>query len=328
LGILGTTALLALTYVDDDEGNPVFEVTGSGTGNFERDEQLRETGWQPFSIKVGGKWISYKYTPLVINLSLIGYIKDQEKYGGDDDETQGYKIMLATFKTAQQIMDGTFVGSTSDLMETVSNDNPKQMAGGFGKSVSKVATQTLAPNLFIQGAQAYESIFSMNQKDAKNAFQRLQQHLPYARNLMNDKINALGEPIPTDVDVFVSPERTHPVFNFLHEKKAWVGRVNPNTFMVYDATKGEERLGTPEEYYKFARLRGQKIKAEVENIMQNGAFVSYDENDKEVVTLNESESQDVKPASQLTSKEMKQLIRSISMKATKEAKEELFNPEW
>lgn len=329
LGLIFTAALYTLSHVEDDEGEPLIDITGAGTGNFERDEQLRQTGWQPFSVKVGGVWYSYKYTPLIFNLSLIGHINDHEKYKVDDEETFMYKLMLAAFQTGQQVLDGTFLGSTSAVMETLAQDDPKRMAGGFGGTMAKLTTQTVVPNLPIQGAQAVEEILSLNQKDAKNAFTRLQQHIPYARNLMNDKVNALGEPIPTDTYGFISFEEPHPVFDFLiNEKKAWVARVNPNTFMVYDEKKGEERLCTPEEYYKFARLRGQKIKAEVENIMQNGAFVTYDENDKEVVTLNEDEARDVKPASQITSKEMKQLVRALSVRATKEAKEELFSPEW
>lgn len=328
LGILTTAALYALTYVDDEEGHPLIEITAAGTGNFERDEQLKQRGWQPYSVKIGGRWISYKYTPLLFNLSLIGYLKDQEAYGGDDEETMGYKVMLAAFQTGQQALEGTFVGSTSALMETVSEDNPAQIAKGAGATGGKLATQTAVPNLYIQGAQAYEAVFALNQKDARGAFQRLQQHIPVARNRMFDKVNALGEPIPTDVDVFVSSAAPHPVFEFLHGKKAWVARVNPNTFMLWDAQKGEERLGTPDEYYRFAQLRGQKIKTALEEVIRYGAYVRRNDRGEEVVTASVEEAEDSRAARDLTSQQVKDLVRLLSTRASIEAKKELFGGGW
>lgn len=84
VGTLFGATILALTQMDDDDGEPLLEITGHGTGDYNLDKQKKLTeGYKPYSFRVkGGKWISYRaMTPLFITLALVGNYSDMQKYG-------------------------------------------------------------------------------------------------------------------------------------------------------------------------------------------------------------------------------------------------------
>lgn len=316
LGIAMTGALYALTKVPCKDGHNVLEITGGGTGDYKKDAQLKQTGWQPFSIRVcGGSYLSYKYTPLIFNLGLIGYLEDNNKYRKDNDTTAWKKIMLGLYQTGQLALDNTWVGSTSDLMKTFAESTPDRLASGVNKSLQNIASQGIMPNAYTQAAQQVEEIMNLPQKQVDGMWDRMLQHVPIARNKLKNKINALGEEIPTDYDFFISENKPHKVWDFLNEKKIWIPPINKNSLIILDQKTGEERAATGDEYYNFSKLRGAYIKEEVEKLMDNG------------VTIKTGNQEDEKRADDLSQAELNKVIRKIKSDATKKAKTELFSPE-
>jgi len=316
LGVALTGGLYALTKIPCKDGHNVLEITGGGTGDYGKDAQLKESGWQPYSIRAcGGSYISYKYTPLVYNLAFIGFKNDNEKYGKDDDRTFMNKTMGALYQTGQLALDGTWVSSTSDLMGTIASSSPSQLGSNIEKTVTKMVAQTVVPNYYLQGAQQTEEWMNLNQKDARNQFDRIKQHIPVARNSMNDRLNALGEPIKTDIDVFISEKKPHKIWDFLNEKGIFISTINPNSFIIYDADTNEERKGTDDEYYEFSKLRGDKIRKDIERLMDSDDFPVIE--DGQVIK---------KKGIDLNKTQLKEEIRTISARATTEAKKELFEP--
>src|SRR5206468_2245156 len=63
-----------------DEPDPRFAVTGSGPGTGDQQRQLKETGWIPYSVKIGTRYYSYVNTPLAIPLAVLGNFFDAMKY--------------------------------------------------------------------------------------------------------------------------------------------------------------------------------------------------------------------------------------------------------
>ena len=198
-------------------------------------------------------------------------------------------------------------------MGALSSNNPAEasaLLGNVGRNVSK---SFLIPNAYTQSAQRVQNIFNMPQKQANNAFESLIMDVPIARNTLNDKINALGDPIVRDVDILVSQEKKDPVFKYLLDKKGWVAPVNKRTLIVFDFKTQQDRPVTDDEYYKFSKLRGSKIKEGISDIMKNGAMVKS------------GDTYIVKSAQELTSAELNKLLTPIKTKATKETKQELFS---
>ncbi len=154
-------------------------------------------------------------------------------------------------------------------------------------------------------------IFASNKKQTSNAWQNMITSIPIARNLLNDKINALGDPVKVDVDVIESGEVKDPVWKFLLEKQGWVAPVNKNTLIIFDEKTQEDRPPTMDEYYNFSKLRGAKIKAEISELMKVKKLIDWNTGD-EITTDKMSE------------KQFNLWLSKIEKKATKEAKEELF----
>lgn len=295
LGIAMTAGLYALTQMNDDDGKPILEITGSGTGDFGKDEQLRQSGWQPYSIKVGDTYISYALTPLIFNLGFVGSMSDHKKYNKKaDQESLTKRVALAAFQTSGSITDMTWIASTSKFMEAFSQDNRNSPDKGLKsviKNIENTTRQIIVPNAYTQAAQKVQEIFDMPQKQANNAYERLIQDIPIARNSLNDKINALGDPIVRDTDIMISTETTDPVWRFLLDNKLWVSPVNKNTIIV-KGDDGEERPVTDDEYYDFSKQRGQIIKSKIQKLIDSG--VGVDVIRKELNDIKTNATKDIK----------------------------------
>lgn len=314
LGIGLTTALYAMTKIPCKEGHNMIEITGGGTGNYLKDDQLKQTGWQPYSVRVcGGDYFSYKLTPMVLNLSMIGNMGDFEKYNPKASEASFMKkVMMGAWETKSVMLDMTWVASTTQFMQHLSSDNPQQEMKGFFRQLENNAKQLVIPNFFTQASQRVQSLFNMPQKQADNIWERFIQDIPVARNSLNDKINALGDPITRDVDVLYSSLKKDPVWDYLNEKGGWVAPVNKNTLIVYDFNTDEDRPATADEYYEFSKLRGNLIRQEIENLIAGGVTI---ETDEETIS---------KDAYELTKDELKTVLTKISGEATRLAKAQLF----
>lgn len=309
LGISSMAALYAMS------ANGLVQVTGAGPSDLKKRLQLMESGWQPYSIKVGGKYISYKLTPFVFAWGLVGSIRDHEQYDKDADEQSILdRTALAGWDGVQLLSDMTWVGSAAPLMKAMASDNDGEVKSLLNNSVTQMAKSFVIPNFYTQAAQKVEEYFSIPQKKVHNVFESLIQDIPIARNYLDDKINALGDPVVKDVDIMTSKEKSDPVWQYLTEKKGWVAPVNQNTIIVFDDETKKDRPINDDEYYEFSKLRGGKIKKELEKLIQYGA------------TVLRGGQQTHKTSSELTSAELNKVIREISTQATKETKKELFAP--
>lgn len=321
LGVALTGALWAMTKVPckNDPSHSMLEITGNGTGDYKKDNELKQAGWQPYSIRTcGGTYYSYALTPLMLNLGVIGSVNDYQKYNpkGNDLDIL-HRMELAGKSSAGMLSDMTWIGNSAELLKAVSTGDPKDVENLLENS----AKSLVIPNAYTQIAQRVQSIYGMPQKEVNGFVDRMIQDIPIARGeYLNDRINALGDPVVRDPDLLYSNETKDPVWKFLLDKKGWVAPVNKNTLLIYDEDREQERPVTPKEYYEFSKLRGSKIKAAIQEIMDNGALV----NDDDKVTTSENTGTGSKPASELSTLEFRNLLKQISGKATKEAKKELF----
>ena len=304
LGITLTAALQAMHMAG------VITITGAGPDDPEKKRQLMQQGWQPYSIKINGKWYSYQYTPLVFMTGFLGNMNDAEKYGDADNMIK--KIEIATSRIGGQVADMTWINSASTFLGALTEKNPdtqsRQLSNVFASTVKGFVPFSGA---ITQGSQLEQNIFNKPQKEVNSAWQALIQDIPIARNSLNDKVNALGEPVVRDNDVFTSKETTDPEWKFLLDKGGWVAPVNKNTIVIYDPELKMDRPVTDDEYYEFSKMRGIKIKEKIKELIEKGATIK---------------GEGKKDANDLTSSQINVLLSNISTQATKETKKELFEP--
>lgn len=90
-------------------------ISGGGSPDREKTNQLRKTGWQEYSFNVAGKWISYKNTPgLNLILAIIGNTADWVRYGKYDDKSLLDRLAYAVLGIAKTITDQSFLSGLSE----------------------------------------------------------------------------------------------------------------------------------------------------------------------------------------------------------------------
>ncbi len=325
LGVGLTAALYALTKMPcGDDNHPCVEITGPGTGDYKKDAQLKQSGWQPYSIKVGDKYYSYKLTPLFINLSYLGNMNDHDKYNTHaDDETLLRKMYLAGWQSAKNMADMTWISSAVSLLSAFNENSGQTIGKKIEATITNSAKGLILPNAYTQTSQKVEDIWNLPQKDAHGLWDQLIQDIPIARNYLNDKVNALGDPIVRDTDILESTTKHDPVWDFLNSKQGWVAPVNKNSLIIFDGKEGRDRPVTDDEYFDFSKQRGAMIKEMIQDLMQNGAGV----NEEGKVTTNEDDAVGSKTADELTRKDLQSLLKAFSTKATKQTKKDMFADE-
>lgn len=267
--IMGTS-MMALTYALSqawsDEDEPYLQITGNGFNDFRKNQELRETGWEPYAFKLKGTdtWISYQYTPLIVPLGLIGHLRDVEAYREDKvgDKEIYTKMAIAAGRTVQSFGDVTFLGSLNGFLETILNPRYSESLAERGvQAVTNVVKGLIVPNAYTQVAQEYEKVFDIPMKDVQGTlFGGILKDIPVARRAYDDRINALGEPISPDTDRFVSFKTDHKIFDLVASKKADIGAPSIKKVVIYDPETGTDRVLTKEEFYTFAKVRGEYIR--------------------------------------------------------------------
>ncbi len=105
-------------------------VTGGGPIDFKKRETLEATGWQPYSIKMGGHYYSYhRAEPLGLALSLVADTV-HGAFTHEDPEVTQSKADNAVAHIARNVSDFPFLQTLSSL-STLTQGDPSTMAERF-----------------------------------------------------------------------------------------------------------------------------------------------------------------------------------------------------
>jgi len=120
--IVGSTAMASIAMLANDG-----LVTGRGPADYREKSILRETGWQPYSIRVGDSYYAYnRFEPVGILFGLAADWTDIYKYtdkkfaDGNKPELEELATMLAASFT-ENITNKTFLTGISDFINVMFN---------------------------------------------------------------------------------------------------------------------------------------------------------------------------------------------------------------
>lgn len=242
---LGTLYALAVNYRDDDD--PPFMLTANGPQDPDHRKQLRETGWEPYTVKIGDRYWSYRETPLHLIMATLGSLLDASRYKKLDeaDALTRYSYALRQIGTAP--LNQSFLRSLSEFFEGLSDDRVPKSGHRFA-GLSRTASGILVPNL----AKQVDKLFDPTIYDAGTVQGALLRDLPIARRGLEPAVNVLGETIKADQNPFYSLERTDPLWTVIGRRRLWIPTPN-RTMMIGN------RPITPEEYHALVKLRGELL---------------------------------------------------------------------
>jgi hypothetical protein len=100
-------------------------VTGGGPIDTKKRDTLEATGWQPYSVKIGGHYISYRrLEPVGLSMALVADAIHGMKIG-DSDEVTKSKADNATAHIARSLQDVAFVPTLASLSEAITNPSSR-----------------------------------------------------------------------------------------------------------------------------------------------------------------------------------------------------------
>jgi hypothetical protein len=148
-------------------------ITGGGPADPEQQKALRQTGWQPYSLKIGGRYVAYnRLEPLG---SVIGLAADAAEIvqNAEDIEDVDDALALAAAVTSRQITSKTFTRGISDVIHAI--DEPLR----YGERYVQRLAGTLVPTLVAQISATQDPYF----REASTALEAIKARTPWSDTL-------------------------------------------------------------------------------------------------------------------------------------------------
>lgn len=113
-GVLGSMISAGIAYAAVNG-----DITGGGPTDYKKEETLRATGWQPYSIKLGGHYFSYhRLLPLGLTMGLIADAVHGNQ-SGDSEVVAQSKTDSAVKHVMRNLDDMPFMGTLANLLQAV-----------------------------------------------------------------------------------------------------------------------------------------------------------------------------------------------------------------
>jgi hypothetical protein len=242
--LLGAIAAKAAGNLDDDDGDN-FQVYGAGPKDKNKRDALRETGWIPHSVRIGGRYYSFQSTPMALGLAVLGNYLDASRYSPSYQQADALnRTAFAIRQVGHVLVQQSFIDGLAKLLGAVDEPGSAKAAGDRALEVfGRGAISAAIPNLLRQVDKWYDP----TRTEASGITGALLASVPFAHQAQRPALNALGEPIvPDRLAAFSSGTRDN-----LWQDLAKRG--------VYPSPP-EQGLLTGDEYYQLLQLRGQILR--------------------------------------------------------------------
>jgi hypothetical protein len=185
-GLVGSSLAAGIAYLAANG-----YITGGGPVDVKKKDTLEATGWQPYSVKIGDRYYSYRrLEPLGLAFSLVADAVHSVKMNDPEVVTQS-KADAAVNHIARSLQDVAFVPTLSNLSEALTN--PGTRAEGFiSRQVASVV-----PALVKDVAQGIDPVV----RKPVGPTQTIESRIPGLTSRVPAVINVAGQPVkrPTSV---------------------------------------------------------------------------------------------------------------------------------
>ena len=274
--ILGNSTA-ALMFMLTAEGS----ITGNGPSDPGVRAALRQTGWQPYSIKVGDTYVSYMGSEPFSSIIMLGADAAEVTMSGAVNGDDSEKIVAAVAAAfANQLTDKTFMSGFSNLVATL--NDPTRYAG---KTADRFVA-SIVPRVVAQG----ERMIDPTVRAANGVVSTIQAQipgwsssLPPRRNLAG-QAQVLGGAVGPDIlspfySSVVGPnqldknprraERAYEMFQEMVDVR-FSASPHPDTW--------DQNIGlTPNEVDKFHQYAGKHTLDEFESIVEMPVYKQFRE---------------------------------------------------
>jgi predicted house-cleaning noncanonical NTP pyrophosphatase (MazG superfamily) len=262
---VGTTLMMS-AYAADTIG--IIGISGSGPPDTEKRNQLRETGWRPWSINIGDNWFDYRLSPMSIGFALVGNVRDAEKYNKLDELQWQDALTAGLLMGGNVVLEQSFLSGVGDMFEMMaeSKRNPKRAIQIARNSMSRTVGGAI-PNIF----RDIEKLFTKDITENRNTKEAIMRQIPFASVGMDKKINALGETATFKGGIIISKIGSDPVWNMLAEKDVKIPVPNKTQAKIGNRTM------LADEYRAYIQTSGRMLRTRIEDNMSELSRMTTEE---------------------------------------------------
>lgn len=238
------------------------QATGSGPIEHGQRAAMENEGWQPYSMKVGGKWVQYNRletigSSMAMAADATEAIRNFQTGVNADDPDVTNLALATTMAIAQDITSKSYLQGLSNFFDTLSD--PKQQAGRFADSLAGSAVPAGISMVDHQTDPYKRTVYSM--------ISALQSRTPGASESLPPVRNLWGEPVKNAsgmghaYDAFV-PFATHEAANEPIDKELLRMGVNVSKVPARVSFDGVQMdlSKNPKLYSRYQQLAGNEYK--------------------------------------------------------------------
>lgn len=234
-------------------------VTGGGPSDGKLKAHLRNTGWQPYSVKIGDEFYSYnRLDPLGMMLGLAADTTEVmgQAYGEDGEASADELAMAAVMALAKNTTSKTWLTGISDLIDTI--EDPDRNAARF---LSKFAG-TIIPTGVAQTNRTFSDPVLRDTKDLDlwgQMVNQIKSRTPGYSDDLPPRTNVWGEPIVLGGGL--GPDIVSPIYQSKAKSSPAdeeILRLGTPITMPSRVVEGVKLK--PEEYHRFVVLSGNELK--------------------------------------------------------------------
>jgi len=256
MGLLGQ--MIAGGWGKPDEEKWI-DISGPGPTQPESKDQLRATGWLPFSIRIGGKWFPYSETQVGMALGALGTYFDAVRYGRLGNKSELAKIQFLAQGAFASFANRTSITALNDFTEAITNPRVRKDETTF-KALGRLSSGVLSSRVVsffdrLEDPKAYE--------DNSGFDSALLSNTAVVRRWGKPKLNVFGEPVMRKpLDRFMSSTTDDRLAQTLAKRNIWI-----------PLQTGEELGGsvyrpfTADEQYRFVQLRGPALRQALTRVL-------------------------------------------------------------
>ena len=232
------------------------KITGGGPADREAKRLLQRTGWQPYSFKIGDKYVSYqRLDPYSTTIGTAADIVDLQRYMTDKQRDES--AMLVGTAILHNLGNKTWLSGLSDALEAL--NDPDRSLENF---TSRMAGSIAVPALVAQAARTADPVL----REARGPLDRIRSRVPGLSSKLYPRRDAFGRAITTEGGL--GPDIISPIWASTDKPDATVNALlEVGAHVTAPGKKVAGRELTPAEYDQWQVLVGDTIKPELDALV-------------------------------------------------------------
>jgi hypothetical protein len=160
------------------------DLSGNGPDDHEERMLLMRTGWQPYSVRIDGKWYKYnRLEPVGMVLGLAADGIEIAQYAQGDELDKIHTLVMGSLMN--NLGDKTFLSGVFDFAEAMSDP------GRYGPRWVRRQTSSFIPNIIAQPTWKSDPLV----REARSMTERIRSRIPGKRQQLRPALDVAGQPI-------------------------------------------------------------------------------------------------------------------------------------